>query len=186
MAVAQCLLVISEDNPIAWRVLNHFAQDIVALITTLEHTEQNIVLRTVAAAILSNVPSLSTIYINQIFDTLNLALDINHRTLLGNLTSSLPLDDDVKEANSADVEVRGEEQMEEETEDEACARRRKQDLPTEHDIRIKHVGWTLEAQRIAAETITNLCSTDDNGKVIIKSLNSKKKYNSFFHYRYRR
>lgn len=158
------MLVISEDNPVAWRVLNHFAQDIVSLITTLEHTEQNVVLRTVAAAILSNVPSLSTIYINQIFDTLNQALDINHRTLLGKLTSSLPLDE---AKDKLDIEVNGEEQMEQETEEEATVRRRKQDLPTEHDTEIKHVGWTLEAQRIAAETITNLCSTDDNGESIL-------------------
>lgn len=157
--MAQCLLVISEDNPVAWRVLNHFAQDIASLITNIEQTEQNIVLRTVAAAILSNVPSLSTTYINQIFDTLNQALGINHRTLLGKLTSSIPLEKD----DNVGIEVAAEEQMEEETEEQATRRRRTQDLPTEHDIEIKHVAWILEAQRIAAETITNICSSDDDG-----------------------
>lgn len=83
MAVAQCLLVISEDNPVAWRILNHSAQDIATLITNIERNEENVVLRTVAAAILSNVPSLATSYINQIFDTLNQAVNINHRKLLG-------------------------------------------------------------------------------------------------------
>ncbi|XP_055302800.1 HEAT repeat-containing protein 3 [Sitodiplosis mosellana] len=161
VAVAQCLLVISEDNPVAWRVLNNFAQDIAFLITNIERTEQNVVLRTVAAAILSNVPSLSTTYINQIFDILNQALDINHRTLLGKLTSSIPLDRE-KEENSVGIEVASAERMEEETEEQATRRRRKQDLPTEHDIEIKHVAWILEAQRIAAETITNICSSDDN------------------------
>lgn len=160
MAVAQCLLVISEDNPNAWRVLNHSAQDIVSLITTLERTEQNTLLRTVAAAILSNVPSLSTTYVNQIFDTLNQALDINHRSLLGKLSSSIPLDDE-KDETALDLEVTGAENVEEEDEAQASARRRRQDLPTEQDITIKHAGWILEAQRIAAETITNLCSTDD-------------------------
>lgn len=160
MAVAQCLLVISEDNPNAWRVLNHSAQDIVSLITTLERTEQNTLLRTVAAAILSNVPSLSTTYVNQIFDTLNQALDINHRSLLGKLSSSIPLDDE-KDETGLDLEVTGAENVEEEDEAQAFARRRRQDLPTEQDITIKHAGWILEAQRIAAETITNLCSTDD-------------------------
>lgn len=159
MAVAQCLLVISEDNPTAWRVLNHSAQDIVSMITTLERTEQNTVLRTVAAAILSNVPSLSTTYINQIFDTLNQSLDINHRSLLGKLSSSIPLDDE-RETSELQLEVNGGENMEED-EAQASGRRRKQDLPTEQDIAIKYAGWILEAQRIAAETITNLCSADD-------------------------
>lgn len=66
--------------------------------------------------------------------------------------------------NSVGIEVAAEEQMEEETDEAATSRRRKQDLPSEHDIKVKHVGWVLEAQRIAAETITNLCSSDDNGK----------------------
>lgn len=144
--------------------MNHFAQDIVSLITTIERTEQNTVLRTVAAAILSNVPSLSTIYINQIFETLNQALDINHRSLLAKLSSSIPLDEE-KNETGLDVEVNGAENMEEEDETQASARRRKQDLPTVQDIEIKHAGWILEAQRIAAETITNLCSTDDNGNI---------------------
>lgn len=162
VAVAQCLLVISEDNPIAWRVLVHFAQDIVSLISNVESNEKTIVLRTVAAAILSNVPSLSTMHIHLIFSTLNQALDINHRTLLGKLTSSLSLDE--KDENALHIEVAGDDQMEEETDAEASVRRRKQDLPTEQDIEIKNVAWTLEAQRIAAETITNLCSTDENGE----------------------
>lgn len=157
--------MISEDNPVAWRVLNHFAQGIASLITTIERNEQNILLRTVAAAILSNVPSLSTTYINQIFDTLNQALNINHRTLLGKFTSSIPLDE--RGEHPVGIEVEAGEQMEEETDEEASRRRRKQDLPTEHDIEIKHIGWVLEAQRIAAETITNLCSSDDDGKYLI-------------------
>lgn len=128
-------------------------------------TEQNVMLRTVAAAILSNVPTLSTMYINQIFSTLNQALDINHRILLGKLTSSIPLNE--TEENSLGIEIAAEDQMEEETEDEATKRRHKQDLPTEHDIQIKTACWVLEAQRIAAETITNLCSSEDNGNLLI-------------------
>lgn len=163
VAVAQCLLVISEDNPIAWRVLNSFAQDIVSLIVLEQSNEKTIILRTVAAAILSNVPGLLNAHVNQIFETLNQALDINHRTLLGNLTSSLPLDS--ASDDNLDVQVASDEQMDDdESEAAAATRRRKQDLPTEQEIEIKQVGWTLEAQRIAAETITNFCSSDDNGR----------------------
>lgn len=161
------MLVISEDNPVAWRVLIHFAQDIISLLTNGEQTEESIVLRTVAAAILSNVPSLSTAHVNQIFETLNQVLDVNHRSLLGKLTSSLPLDE--KEENGVAIEVANEDQMEQETDEEASRRRRRQDLPTEHDIQTKKVGWVLEAQRIAAETITNLCSSDENGILLLST-----------------
>lgn len=176
--MAQCVLVISEDNPVAWRVLNHFAQDIASLITNIERTEQNVVLRTFAAAILSNVPSLSTTYTKHIFDTLNQALEINHRTLLGKLTSSIPLE---RGENTVGIEVAGEEQMEEESEEQAARRRRKQDLPTEYDTEIKHAAWIIEAQRIAAETVTNICSSDDNGKIIYNFLHENKRV--FFCYR---
>lgn len=115
-----------------------------------------------AAAILSNVSTLASAHINQIFNALTKSLDINHRDVLAKLTSSLPID--VKE-NGPEIEVT-DDQMEQETEQEAHMRRRKQDLPTETDEEIKHVGWLLEAQRIAAETITNLCSSEEEGLCI--------------------
>lgn len=156
--------MISEDNPLAWRILNQFANDIVSIISNSERTERNILLRTVSAAILSNVPSLSTLYVHQIFETLNQVLDVNHRTLLGKLTSSIPLIENETE-NNIGVEVASDEQMDQETEEEATQRRRKQDLPSAYDIEVKNVGWILVAQRIAAETITNICSFDENGNI---------------------
>lgn len=131
--------------------------------TNIEQPEQNVLLRTVTAAVLSNVPSLSTTYVNQIFLTLNQTLDINHRILLGKLTSSIPLKSS-EEEDTVGVEIAPEDQMEQETDEDATDRRRKQDLPSVYDIEVKCVGWTLVAQRIAAETITNMCSSDENGK----------------------
>lgn len=163
VAVAQFLLVISEDNSVAWRVLNHSAQDVVSIITNVEYMEQTIMLRTIAAAILANVPSLSTMYMGQIFNTLHQTLDVDHRMALGKLTSSAPLNKNGDES-SIDVEISTDDRMEEETEVEATKRRRIQDLPTEYDSEVKSVCWILESQRIAAETITNICSSDENGR----------------------
>lgn len=162
VAVAQCLLVISEDNPVAWRVLNHFTQELIILLT-VDQSQKSILLRTLSAAILSNVPALASAHINQIFSALTVALDVNHRDLLGKLTSSLPLEDNNKKQMELEVT---DDHMEEETEQEASARRRRQDLPTEMDMQIKYVGWLLEAQRVAAETVTNLSTTEDDGKLI--------------------
>lgn len=145
--------------------MNQFAEDVVSIIANGEHTEQTIMLRTVVAAILTNVPSLSTTYMSQIVNTLNQTLSINHRMTLGKLTSLIPLNED-NDQSALDVEVSADDRMEEETEQEAKRRRRIQDLPSEYDSEAKHVGWILESQRIAAETITNMCSSDEYGMVL--------------------
>lgn len=161
VAVAQCLLVISEDNARAWRVLIDYTAQLVQLLT-IDDTEKSVFLRTLAAAILANIPALASTHINQIFATLSHTLDVNHRLALGRLTSLLPIDEEKK---NLEIEVADENnQMDEETDEQASLRRRRQDLPTENDVHVKHVGWLLEAQRVAAETITNVCSTDDPGK----------------------
>ena len=85
-------------------------------------------------------------------------IERNHRTILGNLTSSLPLNGG---GNQELFVTEDSNAMEEETPEAASLRRRRQDLPTAIEIEVKHVGYLLEAQRVAAETITNLCSTDD-------------------------
>lgn len=139
-------------------MLNLFSQDLLHLLS-IDGSEQSILLRTLAAAILSNVPTLASAHLNQIFSALTVSLDINHRDILAKLTSSLPLD--VKE-NKPEIDVI-DDQMDQETDEEANLRRRKQDLPTEIDAEVKRVGWLLEAQRVAAETITNLCSSEDEG-----------------------
>lgn len=154
-------MVISEDNARAWRVLIDYTAQLVQLLT-IDDTEKSVFLRTLAAAILANIPALASTHINQIFATLSHTLDVNHRLALGRLTSLLPIDET---KNNLEIEVADENnQMEEETDEQASLRRRRQDLPTENDIHVKHVGWLLEAQRVAAETITNVCSSDDPGK----------------------
>lgn len=122
-------------------------------------------LHTVAAAILCNVPSLSTMYMGKIFNTLQQTLNINHRMALGKLTSMIPLSENGDESK-IDIEVSADDRMEEETDNEATKRRRMQDLPSEFDLEVKSVAWILESQRIAAETITNICSSDEYGSFL--------------------
>lgn len=165
IAVAQCMLVISEDNPAAWRVLSAFGADLLVILaaTSQQATDENavVLLSTLAAGIMSNVPALAAPHFTLIFQTLSRTLDVNHRAALGSLTSRLPLNERRRTAN--DIFVTEEGAMEEETEQEASARRRRQDLPTEIDVEVKTVGWMLAALRVAAETITNFCSTEDEG-----------------------
>lgn len=61
-------------------------------------------------------------------------------------------------------------EISEETDEAASRRRRLQELPTEVELEVKSIERLLEAQRVAAETITNICSSDDDGKPFKRSL----------------
>ncbi|GAB0096625.1 uncharacterized protein DMENIID0001_121550 [Sergentomyia squamirostris] len=160
IAVSQCLLIISEDNPTSWRVLSICGAAFGALLS-LEGSFPECLLRTLSAGIMANIPALMEPYLQQILKSLARTLEENQRTVLSELTSDLPL---LQKQQVPELEVTEESrQMEvEESEEAAARRRRKADLPTPLEIRVKHVGWLLEAQRVAGETLTNLSSSDDD------------------------
>lgn len=139
--------------------MNLYQNDLIGILSTVDNSHSCVLLRTLSAAILSNVPALAAQNLVKIFHSLSKTLDINHRTVLGTLSSELPLSD--RKTENDIIIADDSNAMEEETEEQACERRRKQDMPTAIDIEVKNVGWLLEAQRIAAETLTNLCSSDD-------------------------
>jgi len=156
ISVAQCLLVISEDNPTAWRILAEFVA-IFQNVLKLEGTDyKTIILRTVIAGVASNVPALTMQCLNPIVDTLSKTIEINHRQVLNEITSRLPLNETEE---PTPVEVIDDE-MGEESEVDASTRRLREDLPTDIENDIKDVGYLLSAQRTAAEILTNICSSE--------------------------
>lgn len=158
ISVAQCLLVISEENPNSWNVFNNHVPEFICLLN-IEGDHCHTFLRTLAAGILSNIPALAAAYVSKIFPAISVTLDVNHKTVLGEITSILPLSN---ERNSTELEVKMDVMDGEEESDEAASlRRRKQDLPTDSEIKVKHVGYLLDAQKVAAEIVTNHCATDD-------------------------
>lgn len=161
VAVAQCLLVISEDNPNAWAILSEYTNDFLTLLQ-IDGDYTAVILRTVAASILANVPVLCAAHMSQILQALSKTLQINHRQVLGSITSDLHL---LEKNDVTELEIQPEEgfAMEEETEEEIQNRRKKTTLPSPIELEVKNVNNLLLAQRIAAETITNICSTDDDG-----------------------
>jgi hypothetical protein len=118
-----------------------------------------IILRTLAAGIASNVPALSEPNYSIIMDALSKTIDINHKQILNELTSKLPLNEESTRAPPVEVL---DEEMQLETETEASERRLRDDLPSDLERDIRNVGYLLLAQRIAAETLTNICSNEDN------------------------
>lgn len=157
ISVGQCLLVISEDNPTAWKILSEYGtvfQDLMRI----EGDFKAVILRTVAAGITSNVPVLAMQNLSLIMDALTKTLEINHRTVLNEISSRLPLNEGESQ-RAAPVEIIDDE-MNAETEEEASARRLREDMPTSLEKDIKEIGYLLSAQRIAAEILTNICSNE--------------------------
>lgn len=156
ISVGQCLLVISEDNPSSWKIFAKFGNDLQNILK-IDQNLQAAMLVTTVAAIMANVPELRAQYLKDIIEALGKVLDMNHRVLLNEITSKLPLNGE----HSSNLEVVDEE-MTEETEDEAALRRLKEDLPTDLDNEKKVIGNLLSAQRIVVEVISNICTNDDD------------------------
>lgn len=102
VSVAQCLLVVSEDNPTAWRVFNDFTTEFVAILQSTSDDYNESLLRTLMAGIMSNVPVMAESYQMQIIHCLGSTLNINHRKILGDLTSSEEL---LKDCDDSGLEV---------------------------------------------------------------------------------
>jgi len=157
ISVAQALLVISEDNSATWNVLTEFSNDLLALLA-LDGDHSKLTLAAFTAGIIANVPALSAAHFSQILTTISKTLDINQKQVLCNVSSKIPLDQ--KEPQNIELELQDETQMEEETTEELEARRKKM-LPTTLDLEVRQIELLMLAQRIAAETLTNICCSDE-------------------------
>ncbi|CRK86711.1 CLUMA_CG000544, isoform A [Clunio marinus] len=156
ISVGQCLLVISEDNAAAWKVLIDHNSDFQNLLK-IDGDFQIVMLRTLVAGIISNVPALLMQNLKLVIEALSKTIEINHRTVLNEITSKLPLN----ETDGPQIEVIDEE-MAEESEADASFRRFKEECPTELDNEIKNVAYLLSAQRISSEVLSNICTPEDD------------------------
>lgn len=153
------MVVITEDNPVAWQIINNSIPELLSLLSIADEGHAYTLLSTLSAAICANIPAFLTPHLNLIFLTLSKTLNINHRTILAGVSSVIPLN-----VNRNEIFVTEDSNvMEDETEAQANTRRRKQDLPSEVEVEVQNVGWLLEAQRVGAETITNICTIEDEG-----------------------
>lgn len=141
--------------------MSNFSGEFIALLT-IEGDYQSVILKTVAAGIMANVPALLMPNLNKILFALSKTIDINHRPVLGKISSDIPLDET---ENMPPMEIVNEDiaDMENESDEAATIRRRKDELPTELELQVKHVGCLLSAQRIASEVLSNICTPDDGG-----------------------
>uniref|UniRef100_A0A182MGU5 SYO1-like TPR repeats domain-containing protein n=1 Tax=Anopheles culicifacies TaxID=139723 RepID=A0A182MGU5_9DIPT len=159
IAVAQCLLVVSEDNASSWRVLSNHGAELASLLTIQVEDNTTLMLRALAAGIIGNVPVLLSSHTSKVLICVSKTLEMNHRSALGNLTSMLPLE---QQKDVVDLEVTDDVVFDDETEAQSHLRRRRADLPTAGELTVRDVGRLLQAQRIAAEILTNICSSEDD------------------------
>uniref|UniRef100_A0A182W8K4 Alpha-carbonic anhydrase domain-containing protein n=1 Tax=Anopheles minimus TaxID=112268 RepID=A0A182W8K4_9DIPT len=159
IAVAQCLLVVSEDNASSWRVLANHGAELLSLLTIQATDNATLMLRALSAGIIGNVPVLLSSHTSKVLISVSKTLEMNHRSALGNLTSMLPLE---QQKDLVDLEVTDDVVFDDETEAQSHQRRRKADLPSEGELTVRDVGRLLQAQRIAAEILTNICSSEDD------------------------
>lgn len=155
ISVAQCLLVVSENNPKSWLVLNQHVPNFLCLLS-VTGDYGHAYLRTLAAGILSNAPALAASYAGTILQALSQVLDTNHQSAISDISNIPSKDKD----QALELEIKMDTQ-DDETDEAAANRRRRQELPTADDIVMRDVGYLLDAQRVAAEVITNLCSSED-------------------------
>lgn len=91
ISVAQCLLIISDNNSSSWNVLTNFVPQFVCLLGIQADGFSEVFLKTLAAGIISNVPALSAAHLGQIFEVVSNTLEYDHKRILNELTSRLPL-----------------------------------------------------------------------------------------------
>lgn len=111
---------------------------------------------------MSNVPALLMQSLTAIIEALSKTIAINHRMVMNEITSKLPLNNGQEnlEENPTHIEVMDEE-MADESEADASTRRLKEELPSELEQETKLVGYLLSAQRISAEVLSNICTPYD-------------------------
>lgn len=103
ISVAQCLLVVTENNPKSWQVLNEHVPNFLCLLS-LTGDYGHGYLRTLAAGILSNVPALSASYAGTILRALTEVLDTNHQKAISGI-SSLNSSESKKDAPELEIKM---------------------------------------------------------------------------------
>ncbi|KAL9927880.1 HEAT repeat-containing protein 3 isoform 1-T1 [Glossina fuscipes fuscipes] len=164
ISVAQFFLVVSENNPKSWKVFNNYLPNFLRLLSLTGDYGQGY-LCSLAAAILTNVPALAASYSVTMLRALAGVLKINHQVVISSVIANISnLSNLLSQSETFELEIKMDitDDILDESEEAAATRRRRQELPTEADIVVRDIGYLLDAQRVAAEVITNLCSDEDD------------------------
>ncbi|XP_017073688.2 uncharacterized protein LOC108109622 [Drosophila eugracilis] len=154
ITVAQMVLVVSENNSSSWNVLasSNILPELLG-ITTESYAQ--LYLNALAAGILCNVPACSAAHTREILNSLDKLLSINPQEQL------LSCKNEIQNAKSKNEVPVLEISMETEELTESQSTNQSKQNQCDVDVTLKNLEHLLDAQRLVAEIITNLGSSDD-------------------------
>ncbi|KAI8045941.1 uncharacterized protein LOC128266171 [Drosophila gunungcola] len=154
ISVAQLVLVVSENNTSSWNVLAS-SSILPELLAVPAESHAQLYLNALAAGILCNVPACSAAHTREILNSLDKLLTIDPQAQLLSCKTEIQNSKSKNEAPVLEISM--------ETEEMAEAQSANQSKPNQcdADVTLKNLEHLLDAQRLVAEIITNLGSSDD-------------------------
>ncbi|XP_016953953.1 uncharacterized protein LOC108027176 [Drosophila biarmipes] len=154
ISVAQLLLVVSESNTSSWNVLasSNILQELLA-VPAENHAQ--LYLNALAAGILCNVPACSAAHTREILNSLDELLSIDAQAQI------LSCKNEIQNAKSKDEVPVLDISMDTEEMTESQSANQSKPNQCDADAALTNLEHLLDAQRLVAEIITNLGSSDD-------------------------
>lgn len=157
LSVAQLVLVVSENNSNSWNLLAN-AGILPELLTVPAESHGQLYLNALAAGILCNVPACSAAHTKEILTSLDQLLTIDTQAQLLNCKSEIQTAKSKNEAPVLEISMETEELT------EAQGINQPKGSENEAEAAISNLEHLLDAQRLVAEIITNLGSSDDQSE----------------------
>lgn len=154
ISVAQLVLVVSENNSSSWNVLAS-STILPELLVAPTESHAQLYLNALAAGILCNVPACAAAHTREILNSLDKLLSIDPQAQLQSCKSEILNAKSKNEAPVLEISM--------ETEDMTETQSANQSKPNQCDaeVALKNLEHLLDAQRLVAEIITNLGSSDE-------------------------
>ncbi|XP_043654573.1 uncharacterized protein LOC122620944 [Drosophila teissieri] len=154
ISVAQLVLVVSENNSSSWNVLAS-SNILPELLVVPTESYAQLYLNALAAGILCNVPACAAAHTREILNSLDKLLAIDPQAQLQSCKTEIQ---NAKSRNEAPVL-----EISMETEEMTETQSTNQSKPNQCDaeVALKNIEHLLDAQRLVAEIITNLGSSDE-------------------------
>ncbi|XP_017031711.1 HEAT repeat-containing protein 3 [Drosophila kikkawai] len=157
LSVAQLVLVVSENNSSSWNLLAN-ANILPELLTVPAESHGQLYLNALAAGILCNVPACAAAHTREILTSLNQLLTIDTQAQLLGCKSEIQTAKSKNEAPVLEISMETEELSEAQSANPAKTNE------SEGEEALQNLEHLLDAQRLVAEIITNLGSSDDQSE----------------------
>ncbi|EDW81628.1 uncharacterized protein Dwil_GK12176 [Drosophila willistoni] len=159
IAVAQLVLVLSENNSSSWNVVanEQFLTELIKV--NQEEANLNLLyLSALAAGILVNVPACSSAYTKEIMASLEKLLTTDTQAQLNYHKNALEQEVTKNQVPVLEISM----ETEDLNESQANGKQNGQNKQTETEEVLQNLEYLLDGQRLVAEIITNLASSDDD------------------------